>query len=33
MQLMKAAVIKTFGGVEQLEIQEVPKPQPKPNQV
>ena len=33
MQLMKAAVLTAFGGVNGFEIQEVPKPKPKPHQV
>ena len=33
MSLMKAAVLKEFGGVDKLTIQEVPKPQPKPHQI
>ena len=33
MSLMKAAVLTQFGSVDCLEIQEVPKPQPKPHQI
>jgi NADPH:quinone reductase-like Zn-dependent oxidoreductase len=33
MQFMKAAVLTAFGSVDEFEIQEVPKPQPKPHQV
>lgn len=33
MQLMKAAVLTAFGGGNGFEIQEVPKPNPKPHQV
>lgn len=33
MQLMKAAVLTAFGGVNGFEIHEVPKPKPKPHQV
>ena len=33
MQLMKAAVLTAFGGVNGFEIQEVPEPKPKPHQV
>lgn len=33
MSLMKAAVLEEFGNVDKLTIQEVPKPQPKPNQI
>ena len=33
MSLMKAAVLKEFGNVSKLTIQEVPKPQPKPHQI
>jgi NADPH:quinone reductase len=33
MECMKAAVLTTFGGAESFEIQTVPKPIPKPNQV
>ena len=33
MSLMKAAVLKEFGNANKLTIQEVPKPQPKPNQI
>jgi NADPH:quinone reductase len=33
MEFMKAAVLTTFGGAENFEIQTVPKPIPKPNQV
>ena len=31
--MMKAAVLTEFGSVDRFEIQEVPKPQPKPHQV
>ena len=33
MQFMKAAVLTRFGSGDEFEIQEVPKPQPKPHQV
>ncbi|MGB5632040.1 MAG: zinc-dependent alcohol dehydrogenase family protein [Waterburya sp.] len=33
MPLMKAAVLREFGNVNKLTIQEVPKPQPKPHQI
>lgn len=33
MQFMKAAVLTRFGSVDEFQIQEVPKPQPKPHQV
>ncbi len=33
MESMKAAVLTAFGGAESFEIQTVPKPVPKPDQV